>query len=674
MKRALFLILGALLVLLVVAFLLSRGTVESRDDVGLVTAEHALEEAQPAIRGRVHTPSGRPVVGALVKAGDQTVTSDESGAFVFAELADGTYFLDAEADDFVRPGPGNAGRPEVTVVAGGTVENVSLILQDPSRISGRVLARGQPVEGAVLGLYYLFGEGIDGRPLEPFSIGEVARTDENGAFRIDHIAPGRLRVLVETEEHAFAESGEVYLRGGDTRDNLRIELVASGGLTGLVVTEDGTPIRAEVVLSGSVLSRSRRIDTEADGRFSFAGLPVGDVTLNVRAPGYRAESVEGVAIEEGETVTYDVIMSAARGIFGRVIDSEGAPAPGASVIFSSPGKRNHHTRAREDGTFAWDEAPEGAWTAVAVTPAGEPSEETRAPHGEELVLRLRVGGEVAGRVVDGRGMAVDSYTIAVDYIEVGSLQTYGTRSIPTKRIARADGQFEFGPLRPGAYRFRVEAPGRAPGTSERVTVRAGALTSGVVIRLGEGATVAGRVTSVETGEPVAGAQVSVFEPTSVFPGNSTRTNDDGEYSLGGVASGRRSLRVVHDGYLTEVAGGLSVPAGGELRRDITISKRAPGQGFSFHGIGAVLSRGERGIELVNVMDGMPAEAYGLAVGDVIRSVDRESTENMELDRVVEMIRGEEGAPVSLEVERDGEGVFILEVERGRVVIRSQRRN
>ncbi len=73
-----------------------------------------------------------------------------------------------------------------------------------------------------------------------------------------------------------------------------------------------------------------------------------------------------------------------------------------------------------------------------------------------------------------------------------------------------------------------------------------------------------------------------------------------------------------------------------------------------------------------LIEGQSAELYGLARGDRIVSVDRETTRDMTLEQIIERIRGEEGVPVSLEIEREGEGRFALEVERGRVVVKERR--
>jgi len=70
--------------------------------------------------------------------------------------------------------------------------------------------------------------------------------------------------------------------------------------------------------------------------------------------------------------------------------------------------------------------------------------------------------------------------------------------------------------------------------------------------------IAGTVTDARTGEPLAGAQISVRDR-----GLGTLTNDDGRYLIRGVPEGRQEIRVIYLGYspqsrMVEVPGGETV--------------------------------------------------------------------------------------------------------------------
>lgn len=77
----------------------------------------------------------------------------------------------------------------------------------------------------------------------------------------------------------------------------------------------------------------------------------------------------------------------------------------------------------------------------------------------------------------------------------------------------------------------------------------------------------------------------------------------------------------------------------------------------FEGIGATVSKNQDDgtIYVVKPLEDSPAEKAGLLPGDVILRVDDlELTTDMELEFVVEHIRGEKGTDVEIEVYREGE--------------------
>lgn len=90
---------------------------------------------------------------------------------------------------------------------------------------------------------------------------------------------------------------------------------------------------------------------------------------------------------------------------------------------------------------------------------------------------------------------------------------------------------------------------------------------------------------------------------------------------------------------------------------------------SYYGIGAYVAQDiERNYPKVNSpIPGSPAEEVGLRPNDIIYEVDGVSTYGMDLDKVVSLIKGEEGTTVNMTIYRDGEYLDVT-VQRRQVEV------
>ena len=75
---------------------------------------------------------------------------------------------------------------------------------------------------------------------------------------------------------------------------------------------------------------------------------------------------------------------------------------------------------------------------------------------------------------------------------------------------------------------------------------------------------------------------------------------------------------------------------------------------AFYGIGATLQKKKDGLVIISVIDGSPAEAAGLAPGDVIVTVDGEPTKSVAIETSIGRIKGDEGTEVTLGVRPKGD--------------------
>jgi carboxyl-terminal processing protease len=74
----------------------------------------------------------------------------------------------------------------------------------------------------------------------------------------------------------------------------------------------------------------------------------------------------------------------------------------------------------------------------------------------------------------------------------------------------------------------------------------------------------------------------------------------------------------------------------------------------YSGIGAELGMKENNIMVVSPLDGSPAKEAGLKAGDYILNVDKTSVVGMNINEVVNLIRGEKGTQVVLNVIKEGD--------------------
>lgn len=565
------------------------------------------DAAAGTIAGQVLDITGEPVPLATVLAGDREMQADERGRFQFDELAPGSWALDANAEGFVSPGP-----------AEKRVLQVDL------------------------------GDGSDGTPKAVVDVRLVLHR------------PGRI-----------------------------LGKVVSGSAPAPNISIDAAWLFAEGV-GGKLAPFTVRAVARSgpDGGFEITGLAPGRLQLRVRGRSGVVNSpeltladdatIDGVILDLRPTGSVSGAVGAAGGgplvadeISGRVIDGDDNPVRRAAVVVRS---RDADTVVMTDhsGGFLLDPTAIDLTnaTARAVTPWHAPSSDVRIRSGERLLLRVGPGGALAGLVVDGNGRPVSGAVVTI-----AAFQTQGTdpfrnfRDRPSR--TRQDGRFELSSLRPGRYDLRADHPNFATGFVRELWLNGGDKQDGVRIVVGGGAVVRGLVTSAADGKALAGATVVLHEPGSTLPPRRTQTGPDGSYQLQGLSAGMRTLRVQHAAYLTELSSGVAVPEQGEVVRDVALRKPKEGERFSFQGIGATLGQSSKGVFVRAVMPDSPASRFGLQDGDVILGVDFKPTVNLGLSQVVELIRGEAGKPVTLDVDRPGSGPMSLTVERGQVTVKSR---
>ncbi|RMH04047.1 MAG: carboxypeptidase regulatory-like domain-containing protein [Planctomycetota bacterium] len=193
---------------------------------------------------------------------------------------------------------------------------------------------------------------------------------------------------------------------------------------------------------------------------------------------------------------------------------------------------------------------------------------------ETLAVTLVAGGRVAGRVTDEAGGGLAEATVALVPENLSRVLTF----VPAGKIGElappggrgrtgSDGSFLLGPVAPGRYLIRAEAPGRlAGGPAQPIEVRAGTTAEAGSFPLAAARGLRLIVVRSEDDEAVAGARVRWIVGgadesflSSLVPWNEAdaRTGADGRLDLAEAPLGRLTLQVDAAGFGSRV---VEVPA------------------------------------------------------------------------------------------------------------------
>lgn len=233
---------------------------------------------------------------------------------------------------------------------------------------------------------------------------------------------------------------------------------------GTLRTTEGSPVPNEIVELRSS-SHAERYAGRSDwrGRFSIPDVAVGGAyQLHIDSGGRYRDLAEVVDVP-GDGLQLDLVLDPlARAVLaGRMVDPDGAPVPGRTVVaVANDDPRDALLVTGDDrGRFRVEDAPTGRITFTARTQSRlRVSGPLVTPGAEaEVTLVLDDGAyELRGRVVEDRGVPVPGATLRLSW----AYRQDGVFSRSTRTaVTGPDGRFRFSALASGPHQLEVRARG-----------------------------------------------------------------------------------------------------------------------------------------------------------------------------------------------------------------------
>lgn len=521
-------------------------TVEVCDPFRVEVAAFApSEEPEPARWGRVTDEDGQPVAGAGVQMVDEAgktlaaVETDVFGAYAFADAPEGATVafsvpeaLAGEALGFAVEGDDARMLPLQTV--SGRVETHGALEGFPVRLTlgdrtaepdaqGRfaftgvllegldvqaegeegVLARVEQAEGETV--VHLYPEGSlrgtasdpDGRPVAGVrvtleGVGQ-AYTDETGAYAFSGLFPGDYALRFAAPQ-GFVLNGEaertVRLEAGESAAQ-DVSAMRPAAVEG-VLTDGGQPYAQGSV---TLWPLGETVETDADGRFVFEGLPAGEYRLTVALPEDAVLLTERTDVSltrsgQRESLTLETVRLARLAGMVWLDENDDGYLAGAesglagvrvAALEADTGETAAETVTDADGAFAFDALLPGDYRLDVTLPedmlfarfapgverliVGEDAH--RAQSGtislasgeavEGLLCGAVPAGSVSGRVWDD-GDADGQVGDGEDGLAGARVALLREGETVAEITTGEDGQYAFSGLRLGEYTVRVTLP------------------------------------------------------------------------------------------------------------------------------------------------------------------------------------------------------------------------
>lgn len=497
------------------------------------------------IEGRVADALGRPLAGAGVwlteadrlpnralaetlRPQEPAAVSDEAGRFAIPDLTRGRMVNVLLAREGFLPA-------WVPRVEAPPVKPLAVVLEPASRIGGRVEDEsGEPVPGASVRLRPgSLPQGTIGVELRRSENTLDIRSDRDGTFALAEVAPGKVTLEASAEGFLPLDPVELQVPPNGAVEDVRLVLERGATVSGQVTTTGGEPVAGASLRIGPA-----RGESDAEGRYRLAGVPLGLKGLYLSHPAYRGKTRE-VDVQPGEN-RVDVTMERGATVSGRVVDEAGAPRIGATLTLRSRGERGprgYRAVAGADGRFEILAVTDGRFDL-------EAEDDGFAPTVHPTIIEV-AGSDVAGlELVLRRGATVFGRIHGLDRAQTAAVEVTAERDGQSGRSGTVDheGRYEIAPLEAGDWHLRARLAGGRREADAWVTIAPGDRRVERDLKLGGGLALDGLVLFEE--RPLPQSHVSL-RGLDVTAERGVTTDHQGAFRIEDLEPGRYRVEVVH---------------------------------------------------------------------------------------------------------------------------------
>jgi uncharacterized GH25 family protein/protocatechuate 3,4-dioxygenase beta subunit len=330
-------------------------------------------ETGAKLTGRVTGPDGSALAGVSVRSdpmagggrvmrfdgNDNGATTDPSGEYTIDTLEPGE-------KTFTFSRSGYIAQQKTVTIAGGKDSRLDAQMSTGMRATGFVVTdSGAPVPEA--DVRALSASEMDG--------GRGGRSDSNGAFTIEGLAPGHYTFNAAKSGYTSGIVRDVDIASsGPVRIILKSGGVITGHVNGLTAQElEQTTVYANGAGNASGPMGGSTAPVDSGGNFRVEGAPSGTVRISARTGAMfggssKSAAPKTVELEPGGTAQVDIDFKSSTVIRGRVTRN-GAAVPNAQVMFIPRGGRSQTSSsaaADADGRYELSGLDDGPYTVQAV--------------------------------------------------------------------------------------------------------------------------------------------------------------------------------------------------------------------------------------------------------------------------------------------------------------------